>query len=186
MVGQGHSRGVNTVSSFRAVLPFDKLPVWDAFRRRPLAEQLAGLKDTATRASLEDAVINAVYFSVPESTVRLTALALSAMRREGGLIWATVSNAQMNEARATDEAADDTIKTMQRVAGMRVCALFRVRREGTVMLCLRSVPGINVAAIAQTWGGGGHIQAAGATLPMSLAEAPDAVLPLLRAALGQA
>lgn len=61
MVGQGHSRGVNTVGSFRAVLPFDKLPVWEAFRRRPLAEQLAGLKDPTTREALEDAVRNAVY-----------------------------------------------------------------------------------------------------------------------------
>jgi N-acyl-D-aspartate/D-glutamate deacylase len=61
MVGQGHSRGVNTVCTFRAVLPFDRLPIWDEFRRRPLAEQLAGLRDPATRGTLEDAVKNAVY-----------------------------------------------------------------------------------------------------------------------------
>jgi bifunctional oligoribonuclease and PAP phosphatase NrnA len=131
----------------------------------------------------QTAVVNAVYFSVPESTVRLTALALSELRREGGLVWATVSLAHMAASGAADEAADDTVKTMQRVAGMRVCVLFKERADGTVKLSLRSVPGINVAAIAQTWGGGGHIQAAGATLPMTLAEAPDAVLPLLRAAL---
>lgn len=70
MVGQGHSRGVNTVGSFRAVLPFDKLPVWDEFRRRPLAEQLAGLKDPATRAALEDAVKNAVYGRVVGAEAR--------------------------------------------------------------------------------------------------------------------
>ena len=70
MVGQGHSRGVNTVASFRAVLPFDKLPVWDEFRRRPLAEQLAGLKDAAARAALEDAVKNAVYGRVVGAEAR--------------------------------------------------------------------------------------------------------------------
>lgn len=129
------------------------------------------------------AVVRAVYFSVPTSTVRLTAVALSDLKREGPLVWATVSQAQMAACHATDEATDDTIKHMQRVEGMRIGALFKERYDGTVKLSLRSVPGINVAAIAQTWGGGGHMQAAGATLPMSLAEAPEAVLPLLRAAL---
>jgi N-acyl-D-aspartate/D-glutamate deacylase len=61
MVGQGHSRGVNTIASFRTTLPFDGLPVWQEFRKQPLAAQVAGLGDTATRAALEDAVRNAVY-----------------------------------------------------------------------------------------------------------------------------
>jgi phosphoesterase RecJ-like protein len=128
-------------------------------------------------------IVDAVYFSIPESTMRLSALALSDLRREGPLLWVTVSQAQLAAAEAGDEATDDTVQQMQRVAGMRICALFRERADGTVKLSLRSVPGINVATIAQTWGGGGHTQAAGATLPMGLAEAPGAVLPLLRAAL---
>lgn len=129
-------------------------------------------------------VVRAVYLSVPTSTVRLTALALSALHREGPLIWATVSLAQLAAASAGDEASDDTVKRMQQVEGMRICALFKERHDGTVKLSLRSVPGIDVAAIARTWGGGGHAQAAGATLPVGLAEAPEIVLPLLRAALG--
>ncbi len=130
-------------------------------------------------------VIDAVYFSVPTSTMRLTALALSELRREGPLVWATVSRAQMAAAKASDEAADDTITRLQRIEGMQICALFKERYDGTVKLSLRSVPGINVAAIAQTWGGGGHMQAAGATLAMDLEAAYAAVLPLLRAALAK-
>jgi N-acyl-D-aspartate/D-glutamate deacylase len=60
-VGQGHSRGVNTISSFRTTTPFDRLPVWQEFRQRPLAAQKAGLNDSVTRQALEDAVRNAVY-----------------------------------------------------------------------------------------------------------------------------
>jgi N-acyl-D-aspartate/D-glutamate deacylase len=60
-VGQGHSRGVNTVGSFRTTFPFDRLPVWDSFRKLPLEVQKAGLQDGKTRAALEDAVKNAVY-----------------------------------------------------------------------------------------------------------------------------
>jgi phosphoesterase RecJ-like protein len=148
-----------------------------------LPQTLHTTAEMLTAGADQALVVNAVYFSVPASTVQLTALVLSELQREGALLWATVSQAQMAAAGAADEAADDTVKTMQRIAGMRVCALFKERADGTVKLSLRSVPGINVAAIAQIWGGGGHIQAAGATMLMTLADAPAAVLPLLRAAL---
>jgi N-acyl-D-aspartate/D-glutamate deacylase len=61
MVGQGSSRGVNTLASFRTATPFDKLPVWQEFRQQPVEAQKAGLQDPATRTALEDAVRNAVY-----------------------------------------------------------------------------------------------------------------------------
>ncbi|WP_245860414.1 DHH family phosphoesterase [Candidatus Chloroploca asiatica] len=131
-------------------------------------------------------VISAIYFSVPESVVRLSALTLSGMQREDGLIWTTVTQQQMASTRAGDEAPDDAIRQLQRVEGMQIAALFKERFDGTVKLSLRSIPGIDVAAIARTWGGGGHKQAAGATLPMKLEEAQATVLPLLRAAIEQA
>jgi bifunctional oligoribonuclease and PAP phosphatase NrnA len=129
-------------------------------------------------------VVNAVYFAVPFETVRLSGMATGELHREGGLLWTCVSQAMLNETGAKDEASDEATIRMQRVAGMRVAALFKERANGKVKISLRSVPGINVAEIARTWGGGGHAQAAGADLPMGLDEAEAAVLPLLRAALG--
>lgn len=128
-------------------------------------------------------VVNAVYFTIPSSTIRLTGMALSQLQQEGGLIWADVSQAMLRATGAGDEASDDTLLRMQRVAGMRVAALFKERVDGTVKLSLRSVPEINVAQIAMRWGGGGHAQAAGATLLMDMEAARTAVLPLLRQAL---
>lgn len=131
----------------------------------------------------KQAVVNAVFYSIPASTVRLTGLALSKLQREGGLLWAVVTQAMLHEAGAGDEATDDTTMRMQRVVGMQACVLFKERPDGTVKISLRAVPGINVAEIARTWGGGGHTLAAGATLHMSIDEAQAAVLPLLRAAI---
>ncbi len=129
-------------------------------------------------------VVDAVYFSMPATTVQLAGLALGQLRREGGLLWVRVSQAMMREAGAADEATDETMIRLQRTAGMRVAALFKERANGHVKISLRSKPGINVAEIARTWGGGGHTQAAGADLPMGLDAAEAAVLPLLRAAIG--
>jgi len=130
------------------------------------------------------AVITAVYFSIPESTMRLTALVLSDMRREGPLAWASVTLTHLAATGAGDEATDDTIMRMQRIDGVRLCALFKERDAATVKLSLRSTPDIDVSIIAQRLGGGGHAQAAGATLHMGLDEARATVLPMLRAELG--
>jgi phosphoesterase RecJ-like protein len=129
-------------------------------------------------------VVNAVYFSVPAATVQLSGLVLGQMQREGDLVWSRVSQAMLAATGAADEATDEAIIRIQRVGGMRVAAVFKERANGTVKISLRSVPGINVAEIARTWGGGGHAQAAGADLPMGLDDAEAAVLPLLRQAIG--
>jgi phosphoesterase RecJ-like protein len=117
------------------------------------------------------------------STVRLTSLTLSAVQEDRGLFWAVVTQEMLRAADAPDGATDEAVGRMQRIQGMRACVLFRERRDGAVKLSLRSVPSINVAAIAQRWGGGGHAQAAGALLHMSLTDAQAEVLPLLRAAI---
>jgi N-acyl-D-aspartate/D-glutamate deacylase len=61
MIGQTHCRGVSIIPSFLTALPFDRLPVWNEFRRQPLEAQAAGLRDPATRQALVDAVNNAVW-----------------------------------------------------------------------------------------------------------------------------
>ncbi|MGE0388245.1 MAG: amidohydrolase family protein [Gammaproteobacteria bacterium] len=52
MFGQTHSRGVSTVLSFAAHLPFDRLAEWQELRALPLAEQARRLRDPALRARL--------------------------------------------------------------------------------------------------------------------------------------
>ncbi|MFK7896310.1 MAG: amidohydrolase family protein [Myxococcota bacterium] len=47
MFGQSHCRGISVLLSFQTRMPFDVLPVWDAFREAPLAEQKKQLADPA-------------------------------------------------------------------------------------------------------------------------------------------
>jgi N-acyl-D-amino-acid deacylase len=61
MVGSVHSREFATVLSFRANLPFDKLPQWSTIRRLPLAEQRAALLDPTMRARLVHEAMNGPY-----------------------------------------------------------------------------------------------------------------------------
>jgi N-acyl-D-aspartate/D-glutamate deacylase len=52
---QVHSRALNVLLSFETVTPFDRLPVWREFRKLPLAEQEARLRDPEMRRKLVDA-----------------------------------------------------------------------------------------------------------------------------------
>ncbi|MEN9938612.1 MAG: hypothetical protein RLZZ387_5191 [Chloroflexota bacterium] len=125
-------------------------------------------------------VVREVYYALPASSAKLMGLTLVGLRAEPGIAWARVTRAMMQESGAEDEAADEVIRVLQRIGEAQVLALFKERADGTTKLSLRSRPPLNVAQLAQRWGGGGHVQAAGATLLMPPAEAETEVLPLLR------
>lgn len=124
-------------------------------------------------------VVHAVYYSNPYSTVHLMGLALGQIQREGTLVWTHISQDMMSRTGAEDEASDSVVNIMQRIEGVRACALFKERQNGETKISLRSSPGIDVATIAKIWEGGGHTQAAGAILPVPPKQAEQQVLPEL-------
>jgi phosphoesterase RecJ-like protein len=128
----------------------------------------------------QSAIVQKVYYATPYSTAHMLGLALSHVQREDGLIWTHISREMMQQTQASDSAYDDVTSVMMRIEGMQISALFKERDDGNVKLSLRSKAGIDVAAIARTWGGGGHTQAAGATLQKNLDEAQREVLAVLR------
>lgn len=68
---------------------------------------------------------------------------------------------------------------LRSIAGVKLAATLRENADGTVKLSARSVPPIDVAAVCAKFGGGGHQNAAGATVAMSLKEATDALITAL-------
>ncbi len=63
MFAMVHARAFNVVLSFETHLPFDTLPHWSDLRKRPLAEQIAALRDPATRAKLVEVARSGPYGS---------------------------------------------------------------------------------------------------------------------------
>ena len=61
LIGQTHCRGISVLLSFRTRLPFDVLPAWQELRSRPESEQLAALRDPATRDRLAEAAMQGDY-----------------------------------------------------------------------------------------------------------------------------
>lgn len=131
-------------------------------------------------------IMRDVYSNIAFETAKLLSLSLSELKREGAIAWTHVTQVMQHSVGANDDASAEVTDYIANLGGFTVTALFKERRDGSVKISLRSVPGVDVAAVALQFGGGGHRQAAGATLAGPLVEAEQRVLAALRAAVGQA
>jgi bifunctional oligoribonuclease and PAP phosphatase NrnA len=127
-----------------------------------------------------------VYKMRPETTLKLNGLALATMRVEldGKLAWAKVTRRMLKEANALMAESEGIIDTLNSIAGLEVAILFKEVNDSLTKISVRSRGPVDAAALCATFGGGGHIRAAGAeierpmdeTVKMVLAFAKEAIL----------
>ncbi len=129
-----------------------------------------------------ESIYEAVYASAPEGRIRLTAEVLQTLVVEGdvGLAWVTVPPGALERFAATADDLDGIVEFPRSIAGVRLALLFRQIANGRIKVSFRSMGAVDVAALAQQFGGGGHKKAAGASLDVSLAEAQQRVLDAAR------
>jgi phosphoesterase RecJ-like protein len=84
---------------------------------------------------------------------------------------------------ALPQDTEELVNFTRSVAGVDVGLFFMEQPAGGVKVSLRSRDGVDVAQIAERFGGGGHRLAAGAVLHTSLAEAQSRVLQAVQDAL---
>jgi len=117
-----------------------------------------------------------VYFANPESKMRLLGAALSSLQRKDKLVWMHVSDAQMNQLSALEEDCEGLVNYALSIAGVEVAIFFRELPNGRYRVSLRSKGAINVAHIAERFGGGGHVCASGCSLPGPLQSASEKII----------
>lgn len=123
-----------------------------------------------------------VYFSAATSKMLLLGAALSNLHREGRLAWLWVTHEDMVRTCASEEDCEGIVNYAISIAGIEAAAFLRQLPERRIRLSLRSKGKINVAAIAEQLGGGGHENAAGCTLEGPLDSALQEILTSLRPA----
>jgi bifunctional oligoribonuclease and PAP phosphatase NrnA len=129
------------------------------------------------------AIAQDVYFSSPASKMLLLGAALGKLKREGRVAWLYVTHRDVMRTCATDEDSDGIVNFALAVEGVEAALFLRELPEGGVRVSLRSKGAVNVAAVAEHFGGGGHESSAGCTLPGTISRARDQILQRLRAAL---
>ncbi|MBR4424269.1 MAG: bifunctional oligoribonuclease/PAP phosphatase NrnA [Mailhella sp.] len=102
---------------------------------------------------------------------------------EGRLAAALVTPEALRGCGASRDDAEGFVDQLRRLAGVRVALLLKEEeKDGArhTRASLRSSGDDDVRAVAARFGGGGHLNAAGADLPMDAESALDAMLPFIR------
>lgn len=126
-----------------------------------------------------------VFQRKPLSSARLLGHTLETMQLEleGRVAYSTIDLNDFEAAEARDEDTEGFVNELLSIYSVQVAALFREPNRGRIRVSLRSRGDLDVAAVAQEIGGGGHRNAAGCAFDATMDEALDIVLPRLRACL---
>ncbi|QDT46717.1 NanoRNase/pAp phosphatase [Symmachiella dynata] len=89
------------------------------------------------------------------------------------------------ETGAVPPDTEDLVNECMRIAGAQAAFILIEQSNRQVKCSFRSRVGINVAAVAEQFGGGGHQQAAGTILPGPISDARQKVLAALRPVMEQ-
>jgi phosphoesterase RecJ-like protein len=122
------------------------------------------------------AIAQQLYESVPLPKLRLLGIALGhlAVSHSGRLVTSWLTEEDFAASGADESQAEGIIDTLRQVQGATVAVLAREQSragEAGTKVSLRCTDGtVDVAAIAQRRGGGGHKQAAGFTTQGTVAE----------------
>jgi phosphoesterase RecJ-like protein len=137
------------------------------------------------RAGVKPAKISqAVFASYPWSKIELLSEVLSTVKRDpsGRVAWMRQTLEMQERARASEEDGDGFVNYPLSCATVEAVALLKESAPGVYRTSLRSKGDINVARIAEQFGGGGHRNAAGCTLRGDWDEAEKTIVALLREA----
>jgi phosphoesterase RecJ-like protein len=121
-----------------------------------------------------------IYFGHSTSKLRLLGAALSALQREGPLAWIWVTQEQMERAGAKEEDCEGLVNYALSIGDVEVAVFFRELPDGRFRVSLRSKGKLDVAHIAEEFGGGGHTCAGGCSVEGPLHAAVESVLGKIR------
>jgi phosphoesterase RecJ-like protein len=146
------------------------------------AEAFAMAHDLVVHGADPGLIAQKVLFSNPLSRLRILGIALSKMQVSGAVAWTSISDRELADNSASSEDCEGVVNALVGIAGVDVAAFFRELDGGEVRLSMRSKGDVDVAAVAEQFGGGGHRNASGVTLQGTVAQLSEGVLSKLSAA----
>jgi phosphoesterase RecJ-like protein len=153
------------------------------------ASTSAGTLRVAARLTEAGAVPHRLYKEVYENDsperLRLLGRAMARTQTEldGRLIYTWLTREDFAESGAVPTDSEDIINLTLSVAGTEAAVILVEQPAGAVKISFRSRSDLDCSRLAEQFGGGGHRNAAGASLPESLATARAKVLDAVRKAM---
>ena len=129
------------------------------------------LAATLMETGIDFADINRrLFHSKSEEQIRAEGFIASKISTEadGKISYATLTKDELDSTGLSPEHFETAIDIVRSVMFSEIAIFVRENKDGTVKASMRST-GYDVARIAKIFGGGGHIRAAGCTLPVTTA-----------------
>jgi phosphoesterase RecJ-like protein len=130
----------------------------------------------------------AIFGSYQWPKIELLSQVLGTAKRDasGHVAWMCQTIEMQSQTHASDDDADGFVNYPLTVGEVEATALFKECSPGVYRTSLRSKGDVNVAKVAEQFGGGGHRNAAGCTLTGQLDEIELKLVPLLQDAVARA
>lgn len=173
MVAMGEQVGPDTASCIYAAILADT----GGFTSRSTTPETLSTAAELARLGADPArIANDLCFSSPECKVRLLGAALVNMQRQGTIAWSWATLGDLERLQAMAEDCDGVVNYLVGIAGVEA-AFFAVElpNPGEYRLSLRSKSQLDVARVAESFGGGGHRAASGCLMRGSLESVIDRV-----------
>jgi phosphoesterase RecJ-like protein len=131
-------------------------------------------------------VANWVHNHRSLASVRLLGEALQTLKIMcgGKLAVITADQDAFERAGAGPEDTEEIVNVPRSISGVEAVAYFKQWEDGTVRVSLRSRGDVDVRAVAESFGGGGHVNAAGCAVQGELSQVENDVSSAMAAALG--
>jgi phosphoesterase RecJ-like protein len=121
-----------------------------------------------------------IYFAHSEAKIRLLGQALCNLHIEDSVAWVWVTQQQMEMCGAREEDCEGLVNYVLSIGNVEVAVFFRELPDGRFRVSLRSKGKLDVAQVAESFGGGGHQCASGCSVDGPLPETVRRVLGQIR------
>jgi phosphoesterase RecJ-like protein len=124
-----------------------------------------------------------LYENVPFRSLKLLGTSLSTLERKNGVAWITTTDEMFHDTGTTPEDCEDFVNFPRKIRGVEVAVFIRQVENNSYKLSLRSKGKVDVQKIAKSFGGGGHVAAAGCKVEGTLKDVQGKVLRAVRKAI---
>ncbi len=145
------------------------------------AETFELVHSLAVKGASPSQIAQDILFTSPLSKVKLLGAALSNMECDGPIAWSWVTQGDLERTGAVPEDCEGVVNHLISIAGVESAVFLReLPSNNEFRLSIRSKGRVNVALVAESFGGGGHRTASGCTMQGPLDLARGRVLKQLR------
>ncbi|MDD3905112.1 MAG: DHH family phosphoesterase [Candidatus Omnitrophica bacterium] len=112
-------------------------------------------------------LVEAIFWSRTKESTILSGICLarSKFRRSGRIAWSIIRKRDFSRVKGQDDDVDAVPDEMRAIKKVDIAVLFRENGNNVLRVSLRSKDNINVASVAERYGGGGHFDVAGCSIP---------------------